>query len=338
MSELPRSARIGIGIVTGILGAGLAGGCTAEAIPQSQATEAPQATAVRGDIPLCYPDMPAASVQRKIAESYVDASVSAKNVKPITVRQNPGETAEGYAGKLPKRIAKKVGGAAIKIDFGEYTASGSVVRDPNGKEVVVTAAHVIAPEDITKMSAIKLTDREGNTTGVKSACYVNGTNGKSTPPGDRTGEHVDLAILRPAEDIGSTALTLAKRPPERGELVGFYNFQQNRAIDYPANYSGIALDLRTDAMSNTVITGLGKEDDDVIDNAVMPGASGSTVVDYDTGEVFGVVGSVRRVAFEDMTQFNVAYDHEGASYAGTASVAGIVDVADLEYALASGNY
>jgi hypothetical protein len=337
MSEFPRSARVGAGIVAGVLAAGLASGCTAEAVPRSLATEAPQATALAGDMKLCYAEPPTAKLPRVEAKDYTDA-VTASNVTPITIHQNPGKAARNYNAHMPEKITKKVGAATVKIIRGKFTGSGFVVLDPNGEPVVVTAAHVVAPDNVAKKSELKIIDAEGNTTTVESGCYANGSYGVDSPPGDHSPEQVDLAILRPSNKVGQAALTLAAQPPKRGERVGFYNFQQDRDITYPASYTGIALDMRTESMDNTILTGLGAEDDEIIDNAVEGGASGSAGIDPETGDVYGVIVSKRSVDYRDMSPFGVTYTQPSAADWGTATIGSMTDAADLQYALAGGNY
>jgi hypothetical protein len=328
MSELRGSKRLARGAVAGFLGLGLLSGC-AEAV-QSDAREIPAATVLPGDIQLCYPLAPKAAIERDL---YNDPDTDASKLKPIQITQEPHLTAMEYPGPLPAKIAKRVSGAVVRVDSAGAMGSGFLTNN----RVAITAAHVIISDGKTNLSGIKVTDTKGRESNVVDACYALGSSGRSGTPEET--EHVDVAILRLAEPLGTTTLKLAAQPPKRGEPVGFYNFQQDRQTTDPANYSGIALDLRSPYASNTALTGLGPEDDEKLDHTVADGASGGVGVAFGTGDVYGITTSEVPVYYGVMDSgLNVQYEPPHPKKEVLSGIAGMTDAIDIRHALAGGNY
>lgn len=289
------------------------------------------------DLAVCY-DKPSPQLKRPKVAS-LSRLLSNKN--DLVVRQNSGgEAAADYPGPIPQDAAGKLAGAVVKISVvtpeGLYgIGTGFVVENNREERVVATAAHVALAAPLGDLA---ISDTSGNISHIQSGCYVDGSEGRAKPLHDEEVDQIDTAILRTAESIGSSSLTLAHRPPRRGQWVGFYNFQDNRELTSPANYQGKALDTQSPTMSNTALTGLGDENRQLAQTTIVGGASGGPVVDVHTAEVYGMSVSAAYVPHDMMDTYGVRYESFYSSSADQATVAGFVDAIDIQHALATNNY
>lgn len=258
----------------------------------------------------------------------------------VTVTENSERHIVENPGPLPGTIEQKVRGAAVKITRSKSSGSGFIVEDRYGERVVVTAAHVAPPEEITQVEII---DHTGKTSKVAGGCYVYGGE-KINDSMRNPAEQVDIAILRLNQELGSTTLKLAATAPERGSWVSFYNFQQKRAVTDPARYNGLVMGQQSPIMDNMVITGFeGERDERRSEHTLQPGASGGVAVDRSSGEVaFMSVSAMRVGSREALRDYcGIKIDQKDRTYftnMSRAVVAGVVDVDNIRYTLEHGNY
>jgi hypothetical protein len=152
-------------------------------------------------------------------------------------------------GLPPLSPEPNVDDAIVRINMGNgYYGSGFLVDDSEGREVVVTAAHVGA---VAPLGGYTITDMAGAVTRPVGGCYVyenidfskTGNSKDVFTPFKQAGQEgsvfEDVAVLTLPQQFGNTVLNFAAQPVKRGDWVRFTNYQANVSINSPADYYGL---------------------------------------------------------------------------------------------------
>ncbi len=201
---------------------------------------------------------------------------------------------------LPDDLVAAADGAVVQIQdaYGEARGSGFIV-EAAGRPVVVTAAHVT--RDLP-FADLRIADLAGRRVGVLDGCFAYQMDGTLVPPDYSDGVvSLDVAVLVPAGQVGTTALPIAAEAAAPGDWVFLDNFQG----EFRASYGR---DLYTAVMvtgylwgAATALTGIGTlhQPDDRHppsgpgatdlrpENAMIGGASGGAVIDLG-GRIVGM--------------------------------------------------
>lgn len=242
-----------------------------------------------------------------------DASMDPPDIH-ITIADG---AAQGYPTDMPSDIAANAKWATVYITTPDYTGTGVVTMNEDGKQVVATAAHLVGEQDT---ASITIETVDGQTTTPDDGCYiyegrvVNGEGAANSQDTwrDPTSEAVvsyDVAVLTLNQPLEVDPATLSSTRPDSGEPVYFVNYQGPFApppeLDYggfriegPVTYPGVVTPQRPGETTLDVITGLNKvptEDESLQSagydaNHVTSGSSGGPVFN-NNGGVIGIVRS-----------------------------------------------
>ena len=172
----------------------------------------------------------------------------------------------------------------------EWHGSGFLTHDAAGREVVITAAHVV---DNARMKTLSIEGENRVSTHPIGGCYIYEDNGHfKSVDGDENPVEYDVAVFRLAKPIGGRTLKLSLKPPKRGQWLEFANYQAFHEPGDPANYTGVVVSRASDQPGLDVLTGARKLEVPVTngeawDNEITGGASGGPVTDLH-GEVVGI--------------------------------------------------
>jgi len=181
----------------------------------------------------------------------------------------------GYAegsGPAPDSVANQVAGEIVEITASDWKGTGVITTDAYGRQVVITAAHVVgteSPGDLT------ITTQDGRQVHPTGGCYIYGRNGnKMKLENPSAGEEKknlpipdsDLAVLGLASPLTSHPMPIADAEPAAGHVVDFVNYQSAYGPDNslfsddlytdPAAYEGIVAPTGDiDGPDLSVITG-----------------------------------------------------------------------------------
>ena len=183
--------------------------------------------------------------------------------------------------------------ANVIIEHGDMHGSGLVTTDAHGEQVIVTAAHVVANNNVR---TLKVTNSDEQVVHITRGCYMYEDRGKKVnltqQDVDAPGLHeYDIAVLRPDKPLSSEPLKIAKGLPSRGTWLKFVNNQLENTPDYPADYNGLVVSRKPDSYGDSVLTGLEpwqKHIGGESSYTINPGASGGMVANIQTGEVVGI--------------------------------------------------
>jgi Trypsin-like peptidase domain len=231
-----------------------------------------------------------------------------------------------------------VRGAVIRIS-GPEEGSAFIVNDPDGEQVIVTAAHVVAEHD---PASVELTDFFGNRTTAYAGRYILEARGRLLTAAELDGPaDIDLAVLRPEKPLGRTALRVGALAA-RGTWLDMVNYQHDAAFDAPHQYKGVVLTQRP-GQSNYLATGMEPErvSEPLANTVVLRGASGGVAFNAQKGEVAGVsfFGSNLLLQPEDLALLNISFDRpmrgDDEESRLTPLLAHIVDPAYIRQAIAT---
>lgn len=204
----------------------------------------------------------------------------------------------------PRYINKSVGNfvkdAVVRIKTVEgWEGSGVITKDYMGRRVVLTAGHVTENLPFRDLTIV---DRSGRKTHPIAGCYIYEDKGHMKKFEDKAVVSNDIAVLKMAEQIGYSTLSLAKREPKRGEWEHFINYQQNAPIRRPDEYAGIVGQtyLSNPNAEVNVITGLQywRGHRNLIHYSTQPGASGGPVVNK-FGHLVGISTAASRGGLDE---------------------------------------
>lgn len=212
---------------------------------------------------------------------------------PINLHYNPDTKFIDEAPFVDEGVDNRLKDGNVKIEDGKYDGSGFITTAPDGGQVVVTAAHVVAIGDLSRLT---VTGSQEQKVSVKDGCYIYEKDGKAANLGyGRQKEHeiadIDLAVLRLSGPIGGTSLNLAKAYPKRGSWVELVNNQDDSSPEYPSTYLALTVSKGPSTWSNEALTGLEPWKKSIGGESSYtnnPGASGGLVADTRTGNVVGI--------------------------------------------------
>lgn len=213
---------------------------------------------------------------------------------------NPGYDQEALA---------QVRGAIVKIetDTNTDTGSGFITTDPDGKQVIVTAAHVVGEHEL---SSIVMTDIAGRQTTPTHGRYIFEGQGALSEGLVINFPEIDLAVLRPQDPLGDTSLRIGTLAA-RGTWLDMMNYQGKVAFDQPHTYKTIALTNRP-GTTNLALSGVEPErkHEPPASYIAHGGASGSVMFDAQRNEVAGVAcfGGTRLLRSQDLDALKVSFD------------------------------
>lgn len=205
----------------------------------------------------------------------------------------------------------KDGNVLILDDETNSKGSGFLTTAPDGTQVVVTAAHVVAGNDLHKVT---VENKNNQAAGVTGGCYVYEEDGKFADLLEGETTDVDLAILSLGDPLAGTPLELAKGFPERGTWLAFVNNQGDYEPDYPASYSGFAVSQLPGTLGNMAMTGVQPWRKDIGGGksyAIHEGGSGCLVAGMN-GQVVGITYTASTGYWEAGNAenvFGVRFDH-----------------------------
>lgn len=192
---------------------------------------------------------------------------------------------------LTPEIQTKLEDANVTVSDGKYNMSGFTTTAPDGSQVIITAAHGLASSKLDKFT---VSNKKGEEAKVAKGCYVfesDGVYGDLFAENDKM-EKTDFAILRLTQPLGSTALRLADKRPERGDWVTFVNSKGAYTVQNPARYNGIvAATTPTNVVDWQALTGVQPWRKSITGERsyiAEDGASGGMVVNPNSAEVVGI--------------------------------------------------
>lgn len=259
----------------GILASGVAAKVTYEIFKSPPLTAAAPTPSVDKPLRPCY-DTP---IKHAIATGVTQTK------PPLKIRQNSQGVVEGDPGMLQKNIREKLLGATVRIELPKST--GFLLES----DLVVTSAHGVYTKNI---GTIMLSDAANKLGKVIDGCYIYEKNGKLADPLDHKGADIDVAVLRLAEPLGNSTLSLANTELKPGEWATFFNYQHSRPIEDPAEYNGVVLADKPEIAGNILLTGVQawrnceSASDERSTCAIEAGSSDGPVVQWSTGDVVGM--------------------------------------------------
>ena len=191
----------------------------------------------------------------------------------------------------------------------DITGSGYIIAMPNGKPMVMTAAHVVSNKYPIRQTDITFRTTDGQTHKIQKGCH----NGEAPPEGQWSSGMPDVAALRPRDELpGSSSLQLATdeeiaAATQAGQPFFAVGFPANAPVDWGQPIATPQVDVLLPAGQRgangkmVVISGLERSakdanDVDELDDAVLPGMSGGVVVVRTPSGEMKVVGMVQAVA------------------------------------------
>jgi len=201
----------------------------------------------------------------------------------------------------------------VEISTKDWKGTGFLVKDSGGKQVVVTAAHVVGN---ATLSGLTIETDGGKKTHPTGGCYIYEDKGKfaDLAKGGETPVDKDIAVLTLPSPLTKTDLSISKKPVRRGEWTLFVNYQADSEPGTAASYTGVVASGPTDQFGYHVLTGLSIKKTPVTVGAVetediQGGASGGPILDAHTGTVLGVSTSGNKDGiFEDTDTLRTLYN------------------------------
>jgi hypothetical protein len=214
-------------------------------------------------------------------------------LSPITLHYDAQGHDLGGEPTVSNQIKQKLEAANVVVQAGRFRASGFVTKAPDGSEVVVTAAHVVAVDDTAQ---ITITDSQNHTSRVTAGCYMYEDKGQRLDlPSVYTGaslpdaKEYDIAILRPEQPIGQPA-TVASAFPPRGSWLELVNDQRGADASKPAEYIGLVVSQQPSWLGDVALTGLQPQraSEGIASYSDQAGSSGGLAANPQTGQVEGL--------------------------------------------------
>ena len=191
----------------------------------------------------------------------------------------------------------------------DITGSGYIIAMPNGKPMVMTAAHVVSNKYPIRQTDITFRTTDGQTHKIQKGCH----NGEAPPEGQWSSGMPDVAALRPRDELpGSSPLHFATdeeiaAAAQAGQPFFAVGFPANAPVEWGQPIAMPQVDVLLPAGQRgangkmAMISGLersAKDANDVneLDDAVLPGMSGGVVVVRTPSGEMKVVGMVQAVA------------------------------------------
>ncbi len=191
----------------------------------------------------------------------------------------------------------------------DITGSGYIIAMPNGKPMVMTAAHVVSNKYPIRQTDITFRTTDGQTHKIQKGCH----NGEAPPEGQWSSGMPDVAALRPHDELpGSSSLQLATdeeiaAATQAGQPFFAVGFPANAPVEWGQPIATPQVDVLLPAGQRgadgkmAMISGLERSakdanDVDGLDDAVLPGMSGGVVVVRTPSGEMKVVGMVQAVA------------------------------------------
>jgi len=191
----------------------------------------------------------------------------------------------------------------------DITGSGYIIAMPNGKPMVMTAAHVVSNKYPIRQTDITFRTTDGQTHKIQKGCH----NGEAPPEGQWSSGMPDVAALRPRDELpGSSPLHFATdeeiaAATQAGQPFFAVGFPANAPVEWGQPIAMPQVDVLLPAGQRgangkmAMISGLersAKDANDVngLDDAVLPGMSGGVVVVRTPSGEMKVVGMVQAVA------------------------------------------
>ncbi len=254
---------------------------------------------------------------------------------------------DGFAQGDPiynETLVDNVTESIVQIKNKEWSGTGWLTTDSKGREVVVTAAHVVGD---AKLQSLKITTNDGQETHADGGCYIFDNNGKHSDlkKSDEEGvQDSDIAVLTLPKAIGGKTLRLSQGKLSRGAWETFVNYQADHSPGNPAFYTGVVATTQSDLLGVSIVTGVKQFDHpltigDVNDYMIQGGASGGPVVN-NAGQVVGVSTSGTKEdiyldANDLKSEYNIAFP--GAKFGDNKgfapAVAGVMPVSLIKLAL-----
>jgi S1-C subfamily serine protease len=269
--------------------------------------------------------------------------VTSGRLPALTIPVHNG-LAEGDPIYLPP-VEERIDKSIVAITTSKWSGSGFLTTDQKGREVVVTAAHVVSN---AKLNALTITGENRVSTHPSGGCYIYENEGhfKKLTPDNPAPVEFDIAILRLQKPLGRYVLKLSSKPAQRGQWVEFANYQGLHEPGNPAHYTGVVISKPSDFWGLEVLNGVEKLNTPVTlgeleDSQTGPGASGGAVVNL-RGKVVGIsVGSDKdgiytgREALKDIYNVRMPGAKFGDEYGFVPVVASLVPSATISKALRS---
>lgn len=191
----------------------------------------------------------------------------------------------------------------------DITGSGYIIAMPNGKPMVMTAAHVVSNKYPIRQADITFQTTDGQTHEIQKGCH----NGEAPPEGQWSSGMPDVAALRPHDELpGSSPLHFATDEEiaaavHAGQPFFAVGFPANAPVEWGQPIATPQVDVLLPVGQHgadgkmAVISGLERSaqdanDVDGLDDAVLPGMSGGVVVVRTPSGEMKVVGMVQAVA------------------------------------------
>lgn len=266
---------------------------------------------------------------------------------PITLHYDPATHRIAGEPTVSERILRQLTDSSVVIQAGRFRASGFATEAPNGQEVIVTAAHVVAVEDT---SQITITDNTGHTTGATAGCYMYEDKGQFLDLGSvytsqtlPDAKAYDIAILQPEQPVGQPA-RVATDYPGSGAWLEFVNTQREASAATPAHYLGLTVSKRPSILGDVALTGLEPQraSESIQAYSDQPGSSGGLAASIQTGAIEGMSyasGTHYSNAADTSRYFGVNFDTPIGPGAGIQPMETVLMGADvIHLALSSSNY
>lgn len=191
----------------------------------------------------------------------------------------------------------------------DITGSGYIIAMPNGKPMVMTAAHVVSNKYPIRQTDITFRTTDGQTHKIQKGCH----NGEAPPEGQWSSGMPDVAALRPHDELpGSSPLHSATdeeiaAATQAGQPFFAVGFPAGAPVEWGQPIATPQVDVLLPAGQRgadgkmAMISGLERSakdanDVDGLDDAVLPGMSGGVVVVRTPSGEMKVVGMVQAVA------------------------------------------